>query len=110
MILPDRSSIAARQTTSGCSPSLPTNSKSRAQSSANGRSLGITGGPFSEQRMLLTVDQPAAVLAGESNEPRRFEIGPVRCLRETFRRRLEHLIDVVLQIGVEPHPLVDPRD
>src|SRR5262249_57398889 len=104
-VCPDRISLATRQTTSGCSPGFETNSKSTNHTCSNGNSVGVTSSPLLEEFVLWAVDQSAFVAEGETKNLRLLEFRPDRVGIASGRRR-KHLVDLVLLVGVEPHPLV----
>src|SRR5262249_32161555 len=105
-VCPERSSCAARQTTSGCSPGCAMNSKSWSHISRNGNSLGVTGGPFQKQRMLRGIDQASFVAEGEAEDFRFLEAGPLRFTKAPSRRR-ENFVAVVVLVREQSHPFVD---
>src|SRR5262249_57902962 len=77
-VRPERSSCAARQTTSGRSPRCGTNSKSCSQISSKGRSVGVTSGPLLKERVLGAVYEAALVAERQLENLRRFKVGPER--------------------------------
>src|SRR5262249_11938082 len=74
----ERSSCAARQTTSGCSPGRGTNSKSYSQISSKGRSVGVTSSPLLKERVLGAVHEASLVAERQLENLRRFKCGSGR--------------------------------
>src|SRR6516162_153623 len=99
MVCPERSSRAARQTTSGRSPGCDTNSKSCNQISEKGSSLAVsvTGRPFLEQGMLRAVDEMTFVTERQSEDFGVLQFGPQRLIEPSGRSR-KHLVAPVLLI------------
>src|SRR6516165_806985 len=88
---PERSSCAARQTTSGRSPDPGTNSKSCSQISSNGRSITVTRRPFLEQRVIGRVEQMAFVAECQLEDLGIRQFGP-DWIRKPARWRLEYAV------------------
>src|SRR6516162_9247422 len=107
MVCPERSSRAARQTTSGRSPGCDTNSKSCSQISEKGSSLAVsvTCRPSQEQRMLCAVEKETLVTEAQSKDFGRLQVWPLR-LAVAFRGSRKHLVAPVLLITVQSHPFV----
>src|SRR5262245_48055865 len=89
------------------------NSKSTNHTCSNRRSrhssslgIGITGGPFQEQRVASAVDQPTLVTESEPKDLRVLQFWPDRVSKPPRRRRKD-LVTTVLLIGEQPHPLLD---
>src|SRR5262249_59473515 len=105
MVCPLHNSRAARQTTSGRSPSFDTNSKSTHQTCSKGRSFLGTRRPPQVQRMVDAVDQPTFVLEREPEDFCRLELGPRGI--ETDERGIlgggEAHVTPVLHVAVHPH-------
>src|SRR5262249_54492773 len=102
---PLHNSRPAMQSTLGRSPGLGIHSPSTPHTSSKGRSFLVTCSPSQEQRMLWTVDQASFVLECETEDFGGLELGPDG-IAEPGARCFEHLIALVLFVGVEPHPFL----
>src|SRR4029077_5721720 len=108
-VRPERNSCATRQTTSGCSPARPMNSKSRRQISAKGSSFGVTGRPLHEKRVGGAIDEPILVAERQPEDFRRLQFRKLR-LAESSDWCRKDLVDVVFLVSEQPHPFVEALD
>src|SRR5262249_26160586 len=96
-------SCQARQTTSGRSPGLATNSKSAKTTSSKSLSVFVTRGPPLEERVLGGIDEMPPVAERQPEDFRVLECRPDRVSEPPRRRGVDPVASILL-VGVQTHP------